>query len=55
MGAVTESNALPVRQKDGVKFGKGLREKEFLFAEGYLNLNHGEFSVLLSQCVLRRF
>ncbi|KAJ4988463.1 hypothetical protein SVAN01_06080 [Stagonosporopsis vannaccii] len=35
--------ALPVRHKDGVKFGKELREKEFLFEKGYLNLNHGSF------------
>lgn len=34
---------IPVRAKDGVKFGKELREKEFLFEEGYLNLNHGMF------------
>jgi hypothetical protein len=33
--------ALDVQTKDGVKFGKELREKEFLFADGYLNLNHG--------------
>ncbi|KAJ4336048.1 hypothetical protein N0V95_008717 [Ascochyta clinopodiicola] len=35
--------ALPVRSRDGVKFGKELREKDFLFDEGYLNLNHGSF------------
>jgi hypothetical protein len=34
--------ALDVRTKDGVKFGKELREKDFLFQEGYVNLNHGE-------------
>lgn len=28
---------------DGVKFGKELREKEFLFDKGFLNLNHGMF------------
>lgn len=42
---MTSSNmsksALDVWTKDGVKFGKELREKEFLFQEGYLNLNHG--------------
>jgi hypothetical protein len=43
MGSITDSNiTLPVRQKDGVKFGKELREKDFLFEKGYLNLNHGE-------------
>jgi hypothetical protein len=35
------SNALEVRTKDGVKFGKELREKEFLFDKAYLPLNHG--------------
>lgn len=30
---------MPVRSK--VRFGKELREKEFLFEKGYLNLNHG--------------
>ncbi|KZM23752.1 uncharacterized protein EKO05_0000929 [Ascochyta rabiei] len=35
--------SLPVRSRNGVKFGKELREKEFLFGEGYLNLNHGSF------------
>ncbi|KAH7071961.1 pyridoxal phosphate-dependent transferase [Paraphoma chrysanthemicola] len=29
--------------KDGVKFGKELREKDFLFEKGYVNLNHGSF------------
>lgn len=43
MGSITDSNiTLPVRQEDGVKFGKELREKDFLFEKGYLNLNHGE-------------
>lgn len=35
--------ALEVKTKDGVKFGKELREKEFFFANGFLNLNHGMF------------
>jgi hypothetical protein len=35
--------ALQVKTKDGVKFGKELREREFLFGNGYLNLNHGMF------------
>ena len=43
MSSLADSNiTLPVRQKDGVKFGKELREKDFLFAKGFLNLNHGE-------------
>lgn len=37
------SSSLAVRAKDGVKFGKELREKEFLFDKGFLNLNHGSF------------
>jgi hypothetical protein len=40
---MTSPNALEVRTKDGVKFGKELREKEFLFQKGYLNLNHGKW------------
>lgn len=55
----TYSTALDVRTKDGVKFGKELREKDFLFQEGYLNLNHGEYTIsssislrfLLSKCL----
>ncbi|KAF2127609.1 PLP-dependent transferase [Dothidotthia symphoricarpi CBS 119687] len=39
----TSSNVLALRTKSGVKFGKELREKDFLFGEGYLNLNHGSF------------
>jgi hypothetical protein len=39
---MTSPTTLDVRTKDGVKFGKELREKEFLFEKGYLNLNHGE-------------
>ncbi|RYN32108.1 Hercynylcysteine sulfoxide lyase [Alternaria arborescens] len=37
------SAALEIKTKDGVKFGKELREKEFLFGNGFLNLNHGSF------------
>jgi hypothetical protein len=37
------SAALEVKTKYGVKFGKELRDKEFLFGNGYLNLNHGMF------------
>ncbi|KAH7385449.1 pyridoxal phosphate-dependent transferase [Phaeosphaeria sp. MPI-PUGE-AT-0046c] len=51
------STALNVRTKDGVKFGKELREKDFLFREGYLNLNHGSFGTY-PKCVreeMRRF
>jgi hypothetical protein len=36
--------ALDVKTKSGVSFGKELREKEFLFGEGYLNLNHGKLN-----------
>lgn len=46
MGSIAEFEdvmSLPVRSKDGVKFGRELREKDFLFEKGYLNLNHGEF------------
>ncbi|KAF2628995.1 PLP-dependent transferase [Macroventuria anomochaeta] len=44
MGSITKDTAsLPLRSKGGVKFGKELREKEFLFEKGYLNLNHGSF------------
>ncbi|KAF2999024.1 hypothetical protein E8E13_008212 [Curvularia kusanoi] len=48
---------LPTRQKDGVKFGKELREKEFMFEKGYLNLNHGSFGTYPRpiQTVLRSF
>jgi hypothetical protein len=38
----SSTTALDVRTSDGVKFGKELREKEFLFDKGFLNLNHGE-------------
>jgi hypothetical protein len=38
------ASALEVRTKDGVKFGKELREKEFLFQKGFVNLNHGEYN-----------
>ena len=34
-------NASEVRTKDGVKFGRELREKEFLFDKTYMPLNHG--------------
>jgi hypothetical protein len=37
----TSSNALEVRTKDGLNFGKELREKEFLFDKAYTPLNHG--------------
>jgi hypothetical protein len=46
---IANSTALDVWTKDGVKFGKELREKEFMFQKGYLNLNHGEsFHISLS-------
>jgi len=44
---MTTSQSLQVKTKDGVKFGKELREKEFLFQEGYLNLNHGMYAFVL--------
>ncbi|KAL7773829.1 hypothetical protein CFE70_003796 [Pyrenophora teres f. teres 0-1] len=37
------STAVQATTTDGVKFGKELRDKEFLFANGHLNLNHGSF------------
>lgn len=39
---MTQPQSLDVRTKDGVKFGKELREKEFLFDKGFVNLNHGK-------------
>jgi hypothetical protein len=39
---MTSPPTLEVRTKDGVKFGKELRDKEFMFEKGFLNLNHGE-------------
>lgn len=43
MGSVENTTSLAVRSKDDVvKFGKELREKEFLFDKSYLNLNHGK-------------
>jgi hypothetical protein len=44
---MTSPTTLDVRTKDGAKFGKELREKEFLFEKGYLNLNHGESLIIL--------
>jgi hypothetical protein len=38
------TSILDAKTKSGVQFGKELREKDFLFDEGYLNLNHGESS-----------
>lgn len=42
---VSVNAALDRKTKDGVMFGKELREKEFMFAKGYLNLNHGEYKL----------
>jgi hypothetical protein len=39
---MTSPTTLEVRTKDGIKFGKELRDKEFMFEKGFLNLNHGE-------------
>jgi hypothetical protein len=41
MTSLANNGALKVTTKDGVKFGKELREKEFLFDKAYLPLNHG--------------
>jgi len=41
MTSSSNNAALEVKTKDGVKFGKELREKEFCFKKGFLNLNHG--------------
>jgi hypothetical protein len=41
MTSIANKGALEVRTQDGVKFGKELREKEFLFDKAYLPLNHG--------------
>jgi len=46
MTSSLDNAALEVKTKDGVKFGKELREKEFCFAKGFLNLNHGMFMAL---------
>jgi hypothetical protein len=43
---IANGTALEVWTKDGVKFGKELREKDFLFEKGYLNLNHGKIPFL---------
>ena len=40
----SKSKILQARTKDGVKFGKELRDKDFLFDKGYLNLNHGKLN-----------
>ncbi|KAL5114073.1 hypothetical protein ACEQ8H_008050 [Pleosporales sp. CAS-2024a] len=40
---MTPSTTLDIRTKDGVRFGKELREKEFMFQNGFVNLNHGSF------------
>jgi hypothetical protein len=44
----SSTTALDVWTRDGVKFGKELREKEFMFQKGFLNLNHGEFLLSFS-------
>jgi len=40
---MTTTAILNARTNSGVKFGRELREKEFLFDKGFLNLNHGSF------------
>jgi hypothetical protein len=42
MSSTEDTTSLAVRSKDGVRFGKELREKDFMFDKDYLNLNHGE-------------
>ena len=32
--------------KDTIAFGKELKEKHFLIAAGYINLNHGSFGAI---------
>ncbi|KAI4621879.1 hypothetical protein J4E80_004252 [Alternaria sp. BMP 0032] len=46
MTSSLDNAALKVKTKDGVKFGKELREKEFCFSNGFLNLNHGSFGTI---------
>ncbi|KAI4631045.1 hypothetical protein J4E83_002573 [Alternaria metachromatica] len=46
MTSSSNNAALEVKTKDGVKFGKELREKEFCFKKGFLNLNHGSFGTI---------
>ncbi|KAI4694104.1 uncharacterized protein J4E84_002684 [Alternaria hordeiaustralica] len=46
MTSSLDNAALEVKTKDGVKFGKELREKEFCFKKGFLNLNHGSFGTI---------
>ncbi|KAI4650130.1 uncharacterized protein J4E78_008412 [Alternaria triticimaculans] len=46
MTSSLDNAALEVKTKDGVKFGKELREKEFCFKNGFLNLNHGSFGTI---------
>ncbi|KAF3043360.1 hypothetical protein E8E11_008773 [Didymella keratinophila] len=57
MGSIENTTSLAVRSKDRVKFGKELREKDFLFDKDYLNLNHGSFGTypLPIRSVLRSF
>ncbi|KAJ4377038.1 hypothetical protein N0V86_006478 [Didymella sp. IMI 355093] len=43
MGSIEDTTSLAVRTSDGVRFGKELREKDFMFDKDYLNLNHGSF------------
>lgn len=39
------TSTLDITTKSGISFGKELREKEFLFGGGYLNLNHGKLGI----------
>lgn len=40
---MTTAAILDARTSAGVRFGRELREEEFLFEKGWLNLNHGSF------------
>jgi len=49
-GSTSDASVVQVTTKDGVKFGKGLRDKEFLFGKGHLNLNHGMAGIFYMFC-----
>ncbi len=42
LSKMSNTEILKMKTKNGVRFGKELREKEFLFDKEWLNLNHGE-------------
>ncbi|CBX99244.1 hypothetical protein LEMA_P084830.1 [Plenodomus lingam JN3] len=45
---MTEAAIFDARTSDGVKFGRELRKKEFLFDEGWVNLNHVDDPIISS-------